>query len=101
MITKMFSVFDSKAVVFGTPIFVPTKGAAIRSFSDVANDEKSSIGKHPEDYTLFYLGEYDDATGSFDQVNPEALLTASAVIIAGKRPAVPPEVLDGMKVAAR
>lgn len=99
MMTKMFSVFDSKAVVFGLPIFVPTKGAAIRSFSDVANDPKSSIGKHPEDYSLFYLGEFDDSTGSFHPVLPESLLTASAVIVAGKRPDVPAEVLDGLKVS--
>ena len=62
---KIFSIFDSKAENFNTPIFLPTEGQAIRIFDDMVNDQadKSEIAKHPEDYTLFCLGEFDSDAG--------------------------------------
>lgn len=33
---------------------------AIRQFSDYVNDKNHPWGKHPEDYTLMSIGEYDD-----------------------------------------
>lgn len=66
MITKIFSVYDSKAEVFGKPFFSGTKGLALRSFTEISNDSASEIGKYPADFTLFELGEYDDSNGSFN-----------------------------------
>lgn len=65
MILKMFSIYDAKAEAFSQPFFVPTKGLAIRSFTDAANDPKTNIHLYPEDYTLFELGEFDDAKALF------------------------------------
>ena len=59
-----FSVFDSKAEVFGTPIFFPTKGLATRAFEDQCNKPDSPISQHPGDYTLFCIGDFDQDTGS-------------------------------------
>ena len=42
---QIFSVYDDKAAVFGTPIFLPHKGIAVREFSDIALDKSSSIDK--------------------------------------------------------
>jgi len=60
---KMFSIFDHKAKAYGLPFYQRQSGEAIRSFSDLANDEKSNVCKHPEDYTLFLLGDFDESTG--------------------------------------
>lgn len=60
---KVFSVFDSKAEVFQQPFFSLTKGQALRGFTDAANDKNHPMGAHPEDYALFEIGEFDDATG--------------------------------------
>jgi len=74
MIFKIFSVFDSKAETFNTPMFLAAKGQAIRAFDDQANMEESEIYKHPEDYTLFCLGEYDSDTGKIEPLKtPESL----------------------------
>lgn len=77
MITKMFSVFDSKAGVFATPFFMPTKGMAIRSFMDVSNDESTMLCKHPEDFSLFVIGEFDDEKGVVLEVAHENLGNAA------------------------
>jgi hypothetical protein len=66
MILKMFSVYDTKAEAYHQPFCTTTQSLAIRSFMDTANDESTSIGKHPADFTLFYMGEYDDHTASFN-----------------------------------
>ena len=63
MTQKVFTVYDSKAEAYLRPFFTPTKGLALRSFADAANDPREPVGKYPGDYTLFELGEYDDATG--------------------------------------
>ncbi len=60
MIIKMFTVYDSKTEAYLPPFYQPTNGAAIRLFEDSANDLNHAFYKHPSDYTLFYLGTFDD-----------------------------------------
>jgi len=66
MILRVFSVYDSKAEAYMQPLFFQTKGLAIRSFSEAANDGKSTISLYPADYTLFELGSYDSDNAKFD-----------------------------------
>lgn len=66
MISKVFTVYDSKTEAYLSPFFMPAKGAAIRAFSDLVNDSNHQFGKHPSDYILFELGSYDDSSASFD-----------------------------------
>jgi len=68
MILKMFAIRDSKAEFYNQPFFQKTHGEAERNFRSLATDEKSQISKYPEDFDLYYLGEYDDQTG---QMNPQ------------------------------
>lgn len=73
-ILKVFTVRDVKSESYMPPFTMRTKGEAIRSFSDTANSKDSGIGSHPEDYVLFYLGEYDELTAKFDLTSaPEAM----------------------------
>lgn len=82
MIVKVYSVFDSKLASFGKPWYQLADAAAIREFSDSVNDSnpKNPWFNHPEDYSLFYLGEFDDAIGKLLPVKaPLNLVTASAL----------------------
>lgn len=58
---KIFTVYDSKVEAFLRPFFMQSKGEAIRAFEDTCQDQKSQLNKHPEDFTLFEIGEYDDS----------------------------------------
>ena len=62
----VFSVFDSKAEVYGTPIFFATKGLAIRAFSDQVNRPDSPLNAHSGDFTLFEIGEFSQDTGMLE-----------------------------------
>ena len=59
----VFSVYDSKAEMFNQPMFMKALGQALRAFGDEANRPESEIYKHPDDYTLFLIGEFDMESG--------------------------------------
>lgn len=63
---KIYCVYDSKVKSFGTPFFFKNNGEALRGFSEVANDQKTQIGKYPADFTLFEMGEYDEYIAKFN-----------------------------------
>lgn len=65
---KIFAIYDSKVESYGRPMFFLTKGEALRSWSDIINDDKSAFHKHPEDFTLFELGEFDETSGKIQQL---------------------------------
>jgi len=84
MITKVFSVYDSKALIYGVPFFMPTVGGAVRAFSDVCNDPQSTINRHGGDFSLFQLGEFDDSKGALIGISPYILLGHGSDFIANK-----------------
>ena len=65
-----FAVFDAAAGLYGVPMFLNSKGVAVRTFMDECNNPQSSINKHAADYTLFQIGEYDDNTGELTPITP-------------------------------
>ena len=80
MIHQVFTVYDSKVEAFNTPFYFRTKGEAIRAFASTVNDSSSSLSAHPEDYTLFEIGSYDDSNASLDLHSaPVSVVTAVEV----------------------
>lgn len=64
-----FSVFDRAVEAFLPPFFVRHRGEALRSFIDACNDRSHQFSKHVLDYTLMFVGEFDDTRGAFDQLS--------------------------------
>ena len=77
MIHIICSVKDRAADAFGRPLFVPSVGMAIRSFSDEVNRQAddNQMFHHTEDFDLFELGSYDDNTGIIECHPQPKLLT--------------------------
>ena len=67
MIHNIYAVYDSKAETYTPPFFQHHKAMALRTFTDACNDKGHTFGMHPEDYTLYDLGTYDDAIGTITQ----------------------------------
>ena len=70
MKTNVFAVYDSKAEMYQGPVFVPAVGAAIRAFADAVNDPKTELSKHPGDYVLYQIAMFNDASGTFENLEP-------------------------------
>jgi hypothetical protein len=70
------SVKDRAADAFGRPMFVPSTGVALRSFSDEINraDSDNQLNNHPDDFDLYEFGLFDDNTGLFELYEQPKLL---------------------------
>jgi hypothetical protein len=80
MTQKIYSIRDSKAEYFTQPFFKKTHGEAERDFTMLAKDEKSQIAQFPEDYDLYYIGDYDDQTGKMTPLDtPHHIIKAVQV----------------------
>jgi len=75
---NVYAIYDHAIQCFGIPMFYQTDKAAIRAFTDEVNRESPTnlLYLHPEDYELFSIGVYEDATASLEQAQPKARLIA-------------------------
>lgn len=81
---NIYAIYDTASGAYMRPFFVHSDGQAIRAFSDIATDANHDIGKHPEDYTLYRIGTYDDQNGKLHPEDPSSLATAMALVAASR-----------------
>lgn len=67
MLQFVVCVKDRAAEVYNRPFFVPHRNVAVRDFTDEINrsDAQNPLNKHPDDFDLYLLGQFDDNTGAF------------------------------------
>ena len=76
---KLYVLFDSKSETYTAPTLNPARGQALRSFSDGVNaNDGNMLSKHPEDFTLFEIGEYDIHSGEII-LHPSKIAIANGV----------------------
>jgi len=63
MIKNIYSVFDKKAQLFCAPFYSVNDQTALRDFTRAANDQDSDINRYSLDYSLYYIGSFDDESG--------------------------------------
>lgn len=59
----MFSLFDSVAGYWLPPTHAQSRASMIRCASDAVNSGDGNISNHPQDFGLYYVGEFNDSTG--------------------------------------
>ena len=66
MVHVVVSVRDTAAEVFGPPMLFAAPGAAVHSFADAVNGDKSAaVAAHPEDFIMYKIGMFDDQKGEY------------------------------------
>jgi len=85
MLLNIYSIFDTAAAIYQRPFTAKSHGEVTRSFKDVCTDADHEIGKHPEDYTLFCLGTFNDGTGEVTGFGPEKVATALELVAATRQ----------------
>jgi len=75
MIYKVCSIRDRASDSFSIPMFFNQIGSAVRAFGDEVKRpaDNNNLNKHPEDFDLYLLGEFDDQTGEFSTVRPSQI----------------------------
>lgn len=64
MLLHIYSMYDSAAKAYTVPFYAQSDGVAWRLFADKVNDPETVVGKHPEQFTLYLIGHWDDENGS-------------------------------------
>lgn len=57
---NLYTVFDSQAQRAVVPFVRDNDDVAKRDFISIINNPETPFGKHPEDYFLYYVGEWND-----------------------------------------
>jgi hypothetical protein len=76
VIFNVYSILDSKSHVYSPPFLSRHTGEALRSFTDLVNDDRSTVSKYPGDFQLVQISTFDDELGVFMEVKPVFLGTA-------------------------
>lgn len=76
---NFYAVFDSATGAYMRPFVMQSDGQAIRSFSDETNNPETPLHAHPEDYSLFRLGIFDDQTAIITPEDPTCLARAHEI----------------------
>lgn len=72
----MFTIYDSKAEAYLQPFFSINIETAKREFTKHINGD-TPFNEFPEDYALFYLGDFDQEEGKFTlQITPQHVSNA-------------------------
>ena len=75
---KLYVVKDKASNTTNDPFHCLTDRDAVEGFKQVVNDEKTTICRHPEDFDLYYLGDYDPRSMDFSLIDtPKFLISAS------------------------
>jgi len=65
MIDQIFTVYDEKAKAHLPPWVMHRNDMAIRTFTDCINSSEHTFSHHPEDYTLFHHGSFENENAEF------------------------------------
>lgn len=67
---NLYALRDNKVGTFNPPVKIQNDAAAIRMFGDmVQRDTDSIVGQHPEDFSLWFVGTFDDESGELSQTD--------------------------------
>ena len=72
MIKGIYTVRDEASSLFMDLQVNPNNDVAIRNF-DYAMAHNDMMIFHPEDFSLWYVGDYDDTTGVITAKNPQVI----------------------------
>lgn len=89
MIYKLFAVKDKALDVFSAPFTQATVDAGLRMWRDIVmyGEENNRYQRSPQDYSLYLLGEFDEASGKTENLdNPLRVAGALEVIEKGIGP---------------
>ena len=81
----MYSIFDVAAGVYDRPVVGRSDLEAVRVFTDMCNTAEHPVGKHPDDYTLFRIGIWDDNSGEIKPCAPEKVINGLEALAASQK----------------
>lgn len=77
---KVYSIYDSVARMYDRPMCFRNDEEAKRSFIDLVENDQTVLARHPSNFSLVSIGEFDDSDASLrPQDNVYTVMTAIEV----------------------
>lgn len=64
---EFYAVYDKKAMCFFPPFTTENNVQAIRGIDEAVNSSGSVLNRYPDDFALYYLGDFDNKKGKISQ----------------------------------
>ncbi len=80
MKVQCYAIFDTCSGIYEKPFFSTADDLVRREFQDIATSAEHPISKHPEHYSLWRLGIFDNNTGKITDEKNECLWQAVEAI---------------------
>lgn len=78
---QMYTIKDEKSCIYNTPFYADNVTDAVRTFTVTAENPKSAINKWPQEFSLYFVGTYNQQTGIVSQPKlPEHICSAVSVL---------------------
>jgi len=78
---NLYTLLDKASKTTNHPMAFQTTRDAIDGLKQVADDKETALAKHPEDFELYKLGEYNPREMKFEIFDsPELVITVSEII---------------------
>lgn len=82
MIYRVYALRDQAAQQFLAPILNSTDEAAIRDLANmVSQQDRSNLVFQPKDFDLYYIGDFDAASGLLVPASPIRLVVNAAALV--------------------
>ena len=78
---QVLAIYDSAVDGFMRPLFAPSVGAGVRSFTDEVNRVDSEVNKHPSDYVFYRLGTWEDVHGNFQPLEDAEMVCRAVDVL--------------------
>lgn len=75
MIFNIYSVYDCKVGAYMRPMYLRTDDELFAAIYETAKDQNSGFYKYPEDYTVYFLGTFNEEDAKIDYVGPTTVDT--------------------------
>ena len=75
---NMYSVYDEVGKTYSNPLFTDVRDdhcLAIRIIKGQMYDPSNMLAMFPDNYTLYYLGQFNEINGSIDAIEPIKVIT--------------------------
>ncbi len=80
MKVQCYAIFDACSGIYEKPFFSTTDDLVKREFQDVATSADHLISNHPEHFSLWRLGNFNNQNGTIKNEENECLWTATEAI---------------------
>lgn len=60
---RLYAIYDLISGIYMPPFTARTDGVVMRDIAAAVSDKKTTLGQHPQDYQVYYVGDFNDMTG--------------------------------------